>query len=187
MESSSGSDPHEVDQAIQRLVVHREEITYAQIFRVIGALPVRLTSSLVMAFLTLLTSLFAAGWTLHGMYLQLQLPPAPEKPAELQLSAAETVSRYYALLSSGEYDEAWTILTPHNEARHQSWLDWWNKVDRITLSNIATQNATPFQASVSARREFLMKDKRLVGEKKDTIHYLVRGSATEPWRLEGTK
>jgi hypothetical protein len=161
-----------LERIVIELIEYREHITFAQLRRILAeAVPLRLSGALLLAFGTLLCSAFGLGWHGYRMF-------GGDQPPIEQPSPEETVSQYYALLSSGQHGKAWKILA---KGQYEPWVRYWTTVEHISVSDMVTINETENQAIVEASLKYLKKDGLVVNEL--TRLYLVRESEGLPWKI----
>jgi serine/threonine-protein kinase len=90
--------------------------------------------------------------------------PKPEKTPKPDSDPQDAVRDYYDLINEEQYPTAWEQLSEAFKANdvgggyEDSFLEWWNLVDRVVVTGTRTTKQSPDKATVEAQLIYYMKD-----------------------------
>ena len=96
---------------------------------------------------------------------------------------------YYAGINNHRYNKTWNQLTAskaNKTASFESYIKWWNKVNRVEVRNVKTINQSDYEALVNVEIWYDMRDGRFVREPKSRF-YLVWDDDSHNWLINEVK
>jgi hypothetical protein len=79
----------------------------------------------------------------------------------------QAIEEYYQLINQQKYPEAWTLLSLNFKEKpgsYDSYIKWWQKVDKITIIYVKLIAKNNSEAIVNAELKYLMKDGREIND-----------------------
>jgi hypothetical protein len=79
-------------------------------------------------------------------------------------SLSQTIQDYYALINQRKYESAWSYLSPNFKARQEdnggynSYVDWWNTIDAVTIKRIEVIEDVERQIHVRAELKYFKRN-----------------------------
>lgn len=96
------------------------------------------------------------------------------------------IQDHYAGLNKRDYSETWERLSPTFKEMaegYASYVDWWDSVDHINLSNVRVREVNDQRAVIDVNLEYEMRDGRVITDSKGRIILSVNSNANT-WQIE---
>ncbi len=104
-------------------------------------------------------------------------------------SRTEAIINYYDKINQRRYSTTWNQLSPEFQKRqsgnYQNYLDWWNQVDRVEVSQVNVVASTEDTALVNSRLTYYMKTGRVSSE--NLQFSLIWDEQSQQWLIDKTK
>jgi hypothetical protein len=118
--------------------------------------------------------------------------PKPSAPAvsNSRPSPDQAVRDYYTtIINTRQYQKGWTKLSydfkrNHSRDSFNSYLDWWQQVERVDLQDVNLVQSDAKSAVVDVRLAYRMKDGRVAPESQRLS--LIWDAATSTWLIDDT-
>jgi hypothetical protein len=174
-----------IDEAVGCLIDHRHYISFAQMRRILSeAIPLSLIWILILSLLAGAGSVFTIGWKGHKWYdklVELRVAPTQVRPATS--SPRNSLSSYYSLLNSRQYEKAWHMLASH-QGGYEDWIGFWGKINHVDIEEVVTLNEQPLHAELRVKLVYHKRSREVVEEHQRV--QLVRDEEGSPWKLGKT-
>ena len=82
-------------------------------------------------------------------------------------SPEQAIEEYYQLINQRKYPNSWELLTLNFKEKpgsYDSYIEWWQKVEQITISSVKLIEKNNSEAVVNTELKYLMKDGREIND-----------------------
>jgi len=118
----------------------------------------------------------------------------PEEPLQADqilpqnnTSPEQFIRNYYSNINNRNYSEAYNDLSSEFKGfsgNYKSYQEWWNKVAEVEILRVEILQQTDQSAFLKVELQYLMKDQRLISDKKP-FFYLIWDNSNSKWLLNG--